>query len=676
MVGEYVLSTPRNSSLTPELATSFCPSYVATQEVSVAPRVSATRQVIQIDGLTSSSSPITKARGARAVMPQSFHPLNMEEECTLLARGEETTTPQAVRASNSRVPGVHVHQENTQFFTDQLMECQLQMHEVVQKLVSTPLFSFQDLKLSTKDIIVILEDTLNITSGPLPIPDPHATEVPSNTLERQLIGSHVVDGVRNLVTSSSMAKLVGFPTSDSTFTYQKGVQNTSLVDLLLSKGVVDSHSLHKVSHSFPKVVPSERTSIAIGVAIVDNTGSVIQVGGHTPRVVLLYTGAQPVILGVKFAKKMGMLDSKLRKSMWQIRIANGNVEEVLGESSDLITLKFNEGTDQELCLQVRCLVTNATSYDVLIGQEALFPPGFTIDNWFEHAYYRVDWETDGHHLGYIPLDLHGNHSLMAHHCMFKEAHTISYIQQASHEWIEGDEEEIAYAQATESLKEVPTDIQHGPEVLQRFKVTHKPLVKALCSFESMENHGKPIKPLLRQLITWTPPKEGIALLELFGGIGTGLEALLQSGMVVQRYFYVDIDPTTRQVAASRMKEVTTRFPQQFATTTWKASFTFLPSDIQLIQKKHMELLGPVDFIISGWECQGFLAAGFGEGLSDTRSGLFTDMVRLITWAQSISPTLGYVIENTPSQLDQREKVQEHYTLVKHYLGEPLLLDAA
>jgi len=48
---------------------------------------------------------------------------------------------------------------------------------------------------------------------------------------------------------------------------------------------------------------------------------------------------------------------------------------------------------------------------------------------------------------------------------------------------------------------VPTDIQHGPEVLERFKVAHKPLVKALSSFESMESHGKPIKPLLRQPIT-------------------------------------------------------------------------------------------------------------------------------------------------------------------------------
>jgi site-specific DNA-cytosine methylase len=46
----------------------------------------------------------------------------------------------------------------------------------------------------------------------------------------------------------------------------------------------------------------------------------------------------------------------------------------------------------------------------------------------------------------------------------------------------------------------------------------------------------------------------------------------------------------------------------------------------LIQKKHMELLSLVDLIISGWECQGFSTAGFGEGLNDTKSGLFTDMV--------------------------------------------------
>jgi hypothetical protein len=115
-------------------------------------------------------------------MAQSFRPLNTKEERSLLARGEETTKSQVVRASNFRVPGVHVHQENTQFSTDQLMECQFQMREMAQKLVSTPLFCFQDLKLNTKDIIAVLKDILNTTSGPLPIPNPPATGVPPNTL--------------------------------------------------------------------------------------------------------------------------------------------------------------------------------------------------------------------------------------------------------------------------------------------------------------------------------------------------------------------------------------------------------------------------------------------------------------------------------------------------------------
>ncbi len=312
------------------------------QKVSVAPKVSTTRQAIQTNGLASSSNPITRAKEARAIMPQSFRLLNMEEEHTLLARGKETTTPQAARASNSCVPRIDVHQENTQFSINQLIESQLQMHEVAQKLMSTPLFCFQDLKLNTRGMIVVLKDTLNTTLGSLPILDPHTTGVPSKTLERHWIGSRVVNGICNLVISFNMVKLVGSPTFDSTFTYQKGAKNISLVDLLLSKGIVDSHSLHKIPHSFLKVMPSERTSIATRVAIIDNIESTIQVGRYTPRVVFLDARAQRMILGVQFAKKMGMLDSKLRKFMWQICIVSGSVEEVSGESSDLITLNFNE----------------------------------------------------------------------------------------------------------------------------------------------------------------------------------------------------------------------------------------------------------------------------------------------------------------------------------------------
>jgi len=47
-------------------------------------------------------------------------------------------------------------------------------------------------------------------------------------------------------------------------------------------------------------------------------------------------------------------------------------------------------------------------------------------------------------------------------------------------------------------------------------------------------------------------------------------------MVVWRYFYIDIDLIARQVAASRMREFTTRFPQQFATTAGRLVSHFCP----------------------------------------------------------------------------------------------------
>jgi hypothetical protein len=121
--------------------------------------------------------------------------------------------------------------------------------------------------------------------------------------------------------------------------------NKGVVDLLLNKGDVDNHSFHKLFHSFSKVVLNEITFVTTEFAIVDNTKSTIQVRGHTPRLVLLDTSAQLVILGVQFTKKMGMLNSKLWKSMWQIHTISGSIKEVLGENSDFIALNFNKGTN-------------------------------------------------------------------------------------------------------------------------------------------------------------------------------------------------------------------------------------------------------------------------------------------------------------------------------------------
>ena len=49
-------------------------------------------------------------------------------------------------------------------------------------------------------------------------------------------------------------------------------------------------------------------------------------------------------------------------------------------------------------------------------------------------------------------------------------------------------------------------------------------------------------------ILWRPPDVGITLVELFGGIGTGLAAVLEVALTVRRYVYVDNSPMSTRVA--------------------------------------------------------------------------------------------------------------------------------
>jgi hypothetical protein len=49
-------------------------------------------------------------------------------------------------------------------------------------------------------------------------------------------------------------------------------------------------------------------------------------------------------------------------------------------------------------------------------------------------------------------------------------------------------------------------------------------------------------------ITWEYPSEGICVLDLIGGISIGLVIVLQVGIPVQNYLYVERDETTRRAS--------------------------------------------------------------------------------------------------------------------------------
>jgi hypothetical protein len=141
-------------------------------------------------------------------------------------------------------------------------------------------------------------------------------------------------------------------------------------------------------------------------------------------------------------------------------------------------------------------------------------------------------------------------------------------------------------------------------------------------------------PLDNSTIHWRPPKDGIVLLELFGGIGSGLVAVLQTGLKVKCYIYVDVDEVARHVAKRHSRRLRTQFPELLATSAIKISFSTLVGDISLVSAEDIHRCGHVDLVIAGWPCQGMSMAGKQNGLQDGRSSRFHDMIRVMRYLQT------------------------------------------
>ena len=90
------------------------------------------------------------------------------------------------------------------------------------------------------------------------------------------------------------------------------------------------------------------------------------------------------------------------------------------------------------------------------------------------------------------------------------------------------------------------------------------------------------------------PDAGITLVELFGGIGTGLAAVLEAGLTVRRYVYVDNSQVSIRVARHHLHQLMVKYTIQLSPHTIRGCFSHLPCDVTLISEADLRHLGPVD----------------------------------------------------------------------------------
>ncbi len=69
-----------------------------------------------------------------------------------------------------------------------------------------------------------------------------------------------------------------------------------------------------------------------------------------------------------------------------------------------------------------------------------------------------------------------------------------------------------------------------------------------------------LSPLDTTPIVWEYPSEGICMLDLFGGISTDLATMLQAGIPVRKYLYVEKDETARRVSSHHLALLTRQYP--------------------------------------------------------------------------------------------------------------------
>lgn len=155
----------------------------------------------------------------------------------------------------------------------------------------------------------------------------------------------------------------------------------------------------------------ERRNLRPGVVRLVNDNNVLVVsrtGGNatraTPLRVMMDSGAQPVMIGKRLAQELGLSAADLEPCPFTIVTSVGGTERATGYTRQPLQLIFCIGPRPLYShLSLQCAVTSATNYDILVGQQALYPLGFGLDNWTEEAWIRPGWSAGDGRKEFIPV---------------------------------------------------------------------------------------------------------------------------------------------------------------------------------------------------------------------------------------------------------------------------------
>ena len=459
--------------------------------------------------------------------------------------------------------------------------------------------------------------------------------------------------------------------------------------LHLNENHLDLEDDMKVATSYLANIPAratrERLQMKPGVVKLANSGRVFSVARGNgskvyPQKVLLDTGAQPIMLGKNLAESLDIKAEDLDSCPFTIATSLGGTEHPTGLTKEPLRLQFKVGNDAYTHISIRCVITDATTYDILLGQQALYPIGFGHDCWTEEAWFRPGWSQGDGRKEILPVTFGATADLV---------HGQVAMYGCVAEWFASGD--LLLEGNMSSLDSPPQSDMQVPTQLGKFVRHPKDPMPPWTSPEGLMDQCKELVknvdqhlwepkytgPPLQKLVELHKEAGGIVLVELFAGLGTGLAAALEAGLSIQSYTYVDNNAIVSTTAKHHLQHLRMRYPKQLPASAIQGCMSRLPSDIALIGPEDLQRLGRMDLVMAGWPCQGHSRAGSGQGLKDPRSALFWELLRLLKWWQRLQAThVAYIFENVPPLGVVNAPLRNAAAEVCLHLGEPVLVDAA
>ncbi|CAI7904655.1 unnamed protein product [Closterium sp. NIES-54] len=170
-------------------------------------------------------------------------------------------------------------------------------------------------------------------------------------------------------------------------------------------------------------------------------------------------------------------------------------------------------------------------------------------------------------------------------------------------------------------------------------------------------------------------QEPLTIVELFGGIGTGLATALKAGCRVKKWVLVEVDPVVRRMAMHHLRRFKGQYPSQLMSGVETEAEEDMVNDIRAVSAQDVQQWGKVDLLVARWECQGVSRAGKGLGLEDPRSMLFSELLRVMKLVYQQHGEYIYILENSDFSTDRREPVRSMMEIVAAELGAGVAWDA-